>query len=76
MTKALKKKSCRHRNSWLIGGGRYEWCYECGAIRMIKPVHPEDPRCNQMTRASSWALPRPGQDNPFDKWKESEKKYA
>jgi len=26
-------KPCRHHRTWLVSGGRIEWCYECGAIR-------------------------------------------
>ena len=32
-----KNIRCRHeRNSWLIAGGYYEWCYVCGAFRKMK----------------------------------------
>lgn len=29
---------CRHYRSWLIAGGEYEWCYECGGLRRMKHV--------------------------------------
>ncbi len=27
---------CRHRDSWLIAGGNYEWCFRCGALRRCR----------------------------------------
>jgi hypothetical protein len=28
---------CRHeRNSWIILGGMVEWCYVCGAYRLLR----------------------------------------
>jgi len=29
---------CRHNKYWVIAGGYWLWCYECGAIRKMKPV--------------------------------------
>jgi hypothetical protein len=37
--KTKKKSRCRHeRNSWIIGGGAYEWCYVCGAFRRLQII--------------------------------------
>jgi len=31
------KERCRHdRNSWLIAGGYWQWCFVCGALRPMK----------------------------------------
>ena len=30
------KKSCKHKDSWLIANGNYLWCQHCGAIRRCK----------------------------------------
>lgn len=27
---------CKHRRTWMIAGGHYEWCYECGAVRGMR----------------------------------------
>lgn len=40
--------SCRHRGAWLICGGRWAWCYECGGVRCegwkrwVKPTGDRD----------------------------------
>lgn len=48
------KPRCRHeRNSWLIAGGSYEWCYVCGAIRRMMKI----PLTNGVTSDSGWLRP-------------------
>ena len=44
---------CRHRESWLIAGGAYEWCYECGALRKMMISHPP----NVVTPITQWTRP-------------------
>lgn len=29
---------CRHPRSWIIAGGHYEWCAQCGALRGLKMI--------------------------------------
>jgi hypothetical protein len=55
---------CRHRQSWLLGGAMYEWCYECGAFRSLRPL-----RGNAVAADSPWCCPS-GRDgaNPWKKW--------
>jgi hypothetical protein len=52
---------CRHRDSWLIAGGSYEWCYRCGALRNMREtgiaqVSPESPWCKPVgaTAPNPW----------------------
>ena len=56
-------KRCRHRNSWLISGGSYEWCYSCGAIRTC-----QESGIAQVTPTSPWCRPTGTDDNPWAKW--------
>jgi hypothetical protein len=42
MTSAGRKCLSRHRKIWIIAGGYWLWCYECGAIKLNVPVdHPD-----------------------------------
>lgn len=39
----------KHRKCWVIGGGGFLWCYECGAIRpnaygKLKWAYPVGPK--------------------------------
>ena len=55
---------CRHRDSWLIAGGAYEWCYRCGALRNMREIG-----IAQVTPQSPWCRPvGPAADNPWDRW--------
>lgn len=36
-----KRPWCRHYHSWILSGGRLEWCYECGALRKLKMLSNE-----------------------------------
>ena len=27
---------CRHNRFWVIAGGYWLWCYECGAVRKMR----------------------------------------
>lgn len=58
-----KKARCRHeRNSWIIGGGMYEWCYVCGAFRKL------DDSDNVLHPISKWIKPTGNPDkNPYNK---------
>ena len=53
--------NCRHRKTWLIASGHYEWCYECGALRHMAVTPP-----NHCRPAGRWAKPvgRDG-ENPY-----------
>lgn len=52
---------CRHeRNSWLLCGARWEWCYRCGSIRRMRPVGE-----NAYEADTGWLRPvGPDGDNP------------
>jgi hypothetical protein len=62
---------CRHRNLWLIAGGSYEWCYQCGAIRTLR-----ESGINQLMPSSPWCSPT-GKDgeNPWSAWNDRRTKY-
>lgn len=46
---------CRHHRSWLIAGGHYEWCAQCGALRPLV-VAPAGNMCS-LDPARTWAYP-------------------
>ena len=53
----MNKRKCSHRKSWIICGGAWVWCYECGAITVNK-YRPKGFR--------GWVLPvGPGGENPL-----------
>jgi hypothetical protein len=52
------KLRCRHQHSWLIAGGHYEWCAECGALRPLV-VAPAGNTCS-LSPTMTWAYPTPG----------------
>jgi hypothetical protein len=56
-----KKRRCYHeRNSWLIAGGFWTWCYRCGAIQ--KNRHCDG---NAVTPDGPWVKPTgPNGKNP------------
>ena len=63
-----KGERCRHeRNSWIIGGGRHEWCYvSAAAYRGLKEV--DNGSLSQMTK---WVKPTGNRDdNPYEKWRD------
>jgi len=64
------KERCRHeRNSWIIGGGFYEWCFVCGAIRGMLP----DKKQNFVSPRTLWIKPTGNpKKNP---WKTSDWKH-
>lgn len=48
----MRKCPNRHRNCWIIAGGYWLWCYECGAVR-------------QNATKGTWTYPTgPGGRNP------------
>lgn len=52
---------CRHYHTWLIAGGLFEWCYECGALRKMIEIAPAYLRnCTQWTRPTG-----KGGKNPY-----------
>jgi hypothetical protein len=34
--KPVALEMCRHRKMWIIAGGCWYWCYECGAVRQAR----------------------------------------
>lgn len=58
-----KRRGCRHYHTWIIAGGYWEWCYECGAVRELRPFG-----TNSCAPHSTWVRPvgRNG-ENPYDK---------
>ena len=54
-------KPCRHYRTALICGGHYEWCYECGALRVMDYIS-----ATVLTSYSRWQRPvGVGGENPF-----------
>jgi hypothetical protein len=54
---------CRHERSWFIAGGWYEWCWECGALRKLRP---SGVNCSDVV--SQWTRPiGKGGKNPLGK---------
>jgi hypothetical protein len=65
----LRKERCRHRDSWLIGGALYEWCYRCGAFRELDKAPDGVQGC---VVTSAWCYPvGPEGANPWDAWQKS-----
>lgn len=51
---------CKHRQYWVIAGGWWLWCYQCGAIR---PMRRTTPTISEP--AGGWTRPTgPGGENP------------
>lgn len=66
-----EKARCRHRESWLIAGGAYEWCYQCGAVRTCFEAGIAD-----VSQTSPWCLPTgAGGENPWSKWDARRTRY-
>lgn len=60
----MKLARCRHRDTWLVAGGSYEWCYNCGAFRTTRETGPA-----QVTPSSPWCRPTgPAGENPWARW--------
>ena len=58
-------RRCRHRDSWLLAGGTYEWCYRCGALRRMREAG-----IAEVVPMSPWLKPvGPAGGNPWEKWK-------
>lgn len=53
--------TCRHRTSWLVASGWIEWCYRCGAIRVMRVIA----GTNRVEPAGRWQRPSgPNGENP------------
>lgn len=64
-------KACRHRDSWLIGGGCYEWCYRCGALRRMRELG-----IAQVEPDSLWVRPvGPSKPNPWRIWRDKTERF-
>lgn len=63
-----QRERCRHSGSWLLFGGRAEWCWQCGAYRSLG----HGPVPNSCAPVSDWAYPQ-GRDgeNPWSKFQRS-----
>jgi hypothetical protein len=71
--KARRIVGCKHRQSWIIGNGSYEWCYQCGAFRGLKQ---QGPRENMLAPCSPWVHPTGiGGENPHDKWIKAKERW-
>jgi hypothetical protein len=63
---------CRHRDSWLIAGGAYEWCYRCGALRRMR-----ESGIASVTPMSVWQRPIGAEaDNPWARFDRLSKAYV
>lgn len=51
---------CRHRGSWLLCGARWEWCYQCGALRRMAHV-----TANHVEPETFWQRPVGEAENPY-----------
>jgi len=63
--------SCRHRNTWISFSGHGEWCYECGAHRIMRKgagngVYP-------ITAWRAWV--GAGGENPHEKYSRRDEAY-
>lgn len=47
------KRRCYHNSTWIIAGGRWEWCYRCGALREMRLVV----NANGCTPITQWQRP-------------------
>jgi hypothetical protein len=67
----MTQPRCRHRDSWLIAGGNYEWCYRCGALRRM-----QETGIAQVTPQSVWCRPvGPRGENPWPRFKARTDRY-
>jgi hypothetical protein len=63
---------CRHRDSWLIAGGTYEWCFRCGAFRRMRETG-----IAQVAAMSPWLRPvGPDAPNPWEQFNEAAKRFT
>lgn len=54
-------EKCRHRRTWLIAYGYYNWCYECGALQKMEVKEP-----NSVYPVTLWTNPTgKGGENPW-----------
>lgn len=68
---SMRLLGCRHRQSWLIAGGVWEWCYCCGAIRRMKHI-----RENAVAPDSTWVKPVGERgENPHEAWMKASSLY-
>lgn len=67
------KKRCYHsRNSWLIMGGQVEWCWRCGAYRMMQ----RSCSANAVSPSGPWARPTGSDgDNPWERYEADTKRW-
>jgi len=59
-----RPKRCRHdSHSWLLAGGYWEWCYQCGAVRKLIPL---ERTANTLMPTTQWL--RPTGENGKNPW--------
>lgn len=57
---------CRHSKAWIICGGFWMWCYECGAVRQMG----QSKTVNGCYPVGPWIKPvGKGGENPYGKLK-------
>lgn len=55
---------CRHNKMWIIAGGYWYWCYECGALREAR----QSDKVNGSYPVGPWIKPvGKGGENPHEK---------
>lgn len=60
----MPEPRCRHNKMWVIAGGYWYWCYECGAIREAQASETD----NGTYPIGPWIKPvGKGGENPYDK---------
>lgn len=66
--------TCKHRKTWIINAGYAEWCYQCGAFRLLKP---NELQSGTSIVISPWCVPV-GVDgeNPADQWDKRYKSFT
>lgn len=60
---------CKHRRSWIIGNGSYEWCYECGAFRGLRVFGSS---ATALVPSSPWVHPT---GIPYGKWERAKERW-
>lgn len=65
---SFKRLPCKHSKTWLIAGGRIEWCYQCGAFRTLNELI-----SGGSVVCSAWCSP--STDNPWDAWRKRTKAW-
>ena len=66
------KDTCKHRATWIMAAGRLEWCYHCGAVRILE----RNEKSNTCFPVSPWQCPTgPNGENPEGEFADRTAKY-